>query len=302
MLLDTVYNFLLTQKNTVLYCVGPVIEDNTCISVTASFFLAVTTEKVRSKNYFTGESCKLRRSTKTSPQNTTNIDHGTNKVVIKLLIRLQLQNLSFTEGQHSYLKFLERQERTPLTHKCSSPVVLWVFLQIFGDPSVREIYMCVQSCTCKYPCSCTGKVEHRDLSGLFLGVQGHRNSIKNTYILSWDKFPIPSQICVKQSFCFREATILGFFNVWDLWKFEICDHMIILITKPSRLQAKRAIQQSLPPSSIGYTFLPDWTSVAKLQKKGCASFVNQWKHSATLQWKQDTQFKLTFFWITLFPF
>lgn len=95
-------------------------------------------------------------------------DHETNKVIIKLLIRLWQQNISFTEEQHSHLKSLERQERTSLTPKNSSLDILQVFIKIFGSSSVRRIYMHVHLCTCKYPCSCTGKVEYRHLSAFFL--------------------------------------------------------------------------------------------------------------------------------------
>lgn len=57
-----------------------------------------------------------------------------------------------------------------------------------------------------------------------------------------------------------------------------------------------------PHTSIGYIFLPDWRSVAKMWKKGCASLLNQWKHSATFQWKQDTVYICFFLELLFFPF
>lgn len=88
----------------------------------------------------------------------------------------------------------------------------------------------------------------------------------------------------------------GFFYVWELWKSEISDQVIVLITKAFYSTSKEGHAAKSSHPSIGYTFLLDWSSAAKLQKKGCASLVNQWKQSAKFQWKQDAQFKLTFFW------
>lgn len=57
-----------------------------------------------------------------------------------------------------------------------------------------------------------------------------------------------------------------------------------------------------PHTSIGYIFLPDWRSVAKMRKKGCASLLNQWKHSATFNESKTHSLHLLFFGITFFSF